>query len=77
MGCDRRCYEIGGPWITFDPECPVHGYDAQREDEQLAAEEAAKDERLSRLEARLASVEREIQLLRRHTRMPPSGCGPG
>lgn len=77
MGCDRRCHEIGGPWITFDPECPVHGYDAQREAEQLAAEEAAKDERLSRLEARLAAAEREIQLLRTHTGMLSSGFGPG
>lgn len=64
MGCDRRCYEIGGPWITFDPECPVHGYDAQREAEQLAAEEAAKDERLSRLEARVESLENELRRLR-------------
>lgn len=64
MDCDRRCYEIGGPWITFDPECPVHGYDAQREAEQLAAEEAAKDERLSRLEARVESLENELRRLR-------------
>ena len=64
MGCDRRCCEIGGPWITFDPECPVHGYDAQREAEQLAAEEAAKDERLSRLESRIESLENELRRLR-------------
>lgn len=57
MDCDRRCYEIGG----FDPECPVHGYDAQREAEQLAAEEAAKDERLSRLESRIESLENELR----------------
>lgn len=63
MGCDRRCHEIGGPWITFDPECPVHGYDAQREAEQLAAEEAAKDERLSRLEARVAALEKELKII--------------
>ena len=25
--CDRRCYEPGGPWITYDPECPEHNGD--------------------------------------------------
>lgn len=27
--CDRRCYEIGGPWIAEDPDCPEHGTEAQ------------------------------------------------
>jgi hypothetical protein len=26
--CD--CYRIGGPWIAEDPNCPVHGTEAQR-----------------------------------------------
>ncbi len=26
--CD--CYKIGGPWIAEDPNCPVHGIEAQR-----------------------------------------------
>lgn len=24
MLCAYECYKIGGPWITFDPSCPVH-----------------------------------------------------
>jgi hypothetical protein len=33
MSCE--CYQIGGPWITFDPQCEAHGYEAQaREREQ-------------------------------------------
>ena len=27
--CD--CYRIGGPWVAEDPNCPVHGTEAQRE----------------------------------------------
>jgi len=23
MGCE--CYQIGGPWIAEDPNCPAHG----------------------------------------------------
>lgn len=34
MNCDRRCGEIGGPWIDFDPNCPVHGYAAQQEEKE-------------------------------------------
>ena len=27
--CANRCYEIGGPWITVDPDCPIHGVEAK------------------------------------------------
>lgn len=36
MSCE--CYKIGGPFISFDPSCPAHGYEAQ---EREAAREAA------------------------------------
>jgi hypothetical protein len=26
-----QCYQIGGPFIAEDPECPVHGIAAQTE----------------------------------------------
>ena len=32
MNCGHQCYEIGGPWIAEDPNCPVHGYEAQAEE---------------------------------------------
>lgn len=25
-----QCFMIGGPFIAEDPECPAHGYEAQR-----------------------------------------------
>ena len=35
-----ECYQIGGPFIAEDPNCPMHGLDAQareREAERRAA----------------------------------------
>lgn len=37
-GCGRGCYVIGGPWITCDPCCPIHGdeaVDASRRAEEI------------------------------------------
>lgn len=28
MTCE--CYQIGGRFIAEDPDCPIHGYEAQR-----------------------------------------------
>lgn len=28
MSCE--CYQIGGPFIAEDPDCPAHGTEAQR-----------------------------------------------
>lgn len=38
MTCGHRCYEIGGPWITVDPECPEHGDAAEAERDRTEAE---------------------------------------
>ncbi len=35
MFCDYECYQIGGPWIAENPNCPVHGAEAQRRDRDL------------------------------------------
>lgn len=32
MSCD--CYTIGGPFIAEDPDCPEHGWEAQKERER-------------------------------------------
>lgn len=32
--CD--CYKIGGPWIAEDPNCPVHGTQAQRKRDEAS-----------------------------------------
>jgi hypothetical protein len=52
MSCE--CNRPGGPWITVDPECPVHGVDGY-------------EEKLERAEARIAELEAAIrdELIRR------------
>lgn len=44
MSCE--CYQVGGPWITYDPSCPTHGDEArQARDEREAADAALQKER--------------------------------
>lgn len=51
MSCE--CYQIGGPWITYDPSCPAHGDDAQREEK---LRERAEEEREERHQAELEAA---------------------
>jgi hypothetical protein len=30
-----QCFQIGGPFIAEDPDCPVHGRDAQRREIEI------------------------------------------
>jgi hypothetical protein len=55
-----ECYVIGGPWIAEDPNCPVHGYQAQRDAEQRERERADQEEREAEQELRLQSLEETI-----------------
>lgn len=32
-----ECYQVGGPFVAEDPECPVHGHEARRERERREA----------------------------------------
>lgn len=48
-----ECYKIGGPFIAEDPDCPIHGREAQEIERQKA-----KDlERIERLEERIERLE--------------------
>ena len=40
MKCGHRCFEIGGPWIDADPNCPFHGYEAQAKEKRAHTEES-------------------------------------
>lgn len=40
MGCD--CFQIGGPWIAEDPNCPAHGKGGLQEELDDAMEEIAR-----------------------------------
>lgn len=36
--CGRGCYIIGGPLISYDPDCPLHGDAAREKDQKLIKE---------------------------------------
>ena len=49
-----ECYQIGGRFIAEDPDCPVHGTDARKEQHEREAAIAADRERSIEI------VEREL-----------------
>lgn len=51
-----ECYKIGGPFIAEDPECPVHGYEAQRDEKERREREADTEDRISRLEDQVSKL---------------------
>ena len=51
-----ECYKVGGPFIAEDPDCPVHGWAAQREQEERQRESQALEDRLAHLEAEVAKL---------------------
>lgn len=55
-----ECYQIGGPWIDFDPSCPEHGHDAQRREREAEEERKAAADREADLDARIERLERLI-----------------
>ena len=54
MSCEYRCYEVGGPWIDVDPNCPFHGYEAQRQRELAEAQKQEMEDRIIELEEQVA-----------------------
>lgn len=54
-----ECYKVGGPFIAEDPDCPVHGWAAQREQEERQRESQALEDRLANLEAEVAKLKKE------------------
>ena len=50
MKCPYQCHEVGGPWIAENPDCPIHGRDAQ-------AEESIQDRVKSHLHERIANAQ--------------------
>ena len=69
MSC--QCYQIGGPFISFDPDCPAHGLEAQarereqeREDAERAAREQAREQLLLEQSLRITELEQTVAQLR-------------
>ena len=32
-----ECYQIGGPWIAEDPNCPIHGHQSHGREDRIEA----------------------------------------
>lgn len=52
-----ECYTVGGRFIAEDPECPQHGWAAQRQEKIDAEEQEQAEERIAALEARVHAME--------------------
>ena len=59
--CD--CYKVGGPWIAEDPDCPIHGNDAQRQQAMQDERSGDFEDRIAQLEIELGSAMRRIEVL--------------
>lgn len=58
-----ECYKVGGPWVDYDPNCPVHGDEAQRIQEQERQEKEETRHREESLEERVSSLEDTVKKL--------------
>lgn len=68
MSCGRGCYEIGGPWIDCDPDCPEHGYDARKRADRLAQLEAENEALKAKVEGYDALVMSYEDLIERSSK---------
>ncbi len=65
VGCQSRCYEPGGPWIQEDPNCPIHGYEAQRAEREREQERQEREEREEDLAEQLEETNSRLEALER------------
>lgn len=56
-----ECYQVGGPWIAEDPNCPTHGDEAR----SRATKAASLEDEVEHLEAEVAHLTRRLEALER------------
>jgi hypothetical protein len=54
--CGHPCFIIGGPFISEDPTCPVHGDNRTKNSDTIKDRLAALEKRVAKLEAQLAKA---------------------
>lgn len=64
MRCAYGCHEIGGPWIAENPDCPVHGAEGHRQEEEVVAERAATEDRIQELEAAVEALNGKLEAVK-------------
>ena len=57
-----ECYEIGGPFIGADPDCPTHGIEAQLERERFQLHDEEREARIQALEERVRALEAMLRV---------------
>ena len=70
MSCE--CYRIGGPFIAEDPNCPIHGYEAQAREKEERAYRESEEEKQNELLARIIALEEKIDAMPQCTQPAPS-----
>lgn len=58
-----ECYQVGGRFIAEDPDCPIHGTEAQWRREELERERQSLEDRVEQLEQQVARLEFAVQQL--------------
>jgi hypothetical protein len=67
-----ECYQIGGPWITYDPDCPAHGTEARARDEQQTDDRLESARLLAEYKAEVVMLRQELAELKERCRGIPS-----
>ena len=70
MRCE--CYRIGGPFIAEDPNCPIHGYEAQAREKEEKAYRESEEEKQNELLARIVALEEKIDAMAQCAQPAPS-----
>ena len=70
MRCE--CYRVGGPFIAEDPDCPIHGYEAQAREKEERAYRESEEEKQNELLARIIALEEKIDAMPQCTQPAPS-----
>ena len=58
-----ECYKIGGRFIAEDPDCPIHGREAQEREEEMGRHEEIMStlynlqQTIARMDARIVELE--------------------
>ena len=56
-----ECYKVGGPFIAEDPDCPIHGREAQQREEWAVAERKEEMARYEEIMSTLYNLQQTIE----------------
>ena len=70
MRCE--CYRVGGPFIAEDPDCPIHGHEAQAREKEETAHRESEEEKQNELLARIVALEEKIDAMAQCAQPAPS-----